>query len=111
MQAKWRAGAALAVVLSAGGPAGAFYFEGWPGSGLRPAAALVPQAQSQDQTPGTQTPDTQPSVVAPNGPTPGGPPGPIDMPPVGPIHTPEPATGLIGLIGLGALGLRRLRKK
>lgn len=91
----WRAWAALAVALSACGPAHAFYFEGWPGSGISNPPALIPS--------GTSRTLVEPSPV--------GPPVPVDKPPVGPNPTPEPATGLLGLLGLGAVAVRRLRAK
>lgn len=89
--------AALAVALAACGPAHAFYFEGWPGSGVTRPPSLLPQVQVQVQRPGVE-------------PSPLGPLEPIDKPPVGPNPTPEPATGLLGLLGLGALAVRRWRK-
>jgi len=90
----WQAGAALAIALSACGPARAFYFEGWPGSGVTDSPTLLVQVNR---------PLVEPSPL--------GPLEPIDKPPLAPNPTPEPATGLLGLLGLGALAVRKWRKK
>ena len=100
----WRAWAALVIALTVCGPARAFYWYDWPGSGLRPPEPLVVQPKSQQPAPPT------PNTPGRNEPPPLGPPVPIDMPPVGPNPTPEPATGLLGLLGLGALAVRRWRQ-
>lgn len=91
---------AVAVLFVFSNSAQAFYWRGWPGSGLV----------------------TAPHLVDPNHPTPGNPPSdPLPLPgtentyiPPGvgsPESVPEPTTGLAGLIGLGAIAaLRRWRK-
>jgi MYXO-CTERM domain-containing protein len=106
-------GAAAGVLLSAG-PASAFYFNGWPGSGEPITRTLIPP-KSRD-VPGNPvgTPPTgSPTPVNP----PGGNPPPIlitpqtpgEQPP--PEHVPEPAAGLLGLIGLSAAVAARWRKR
>lgn len=97
---------AVAVLLVAGGSAHAFYWYDWPGSQIpkeptlvTPPSLVSPNIPDQPRQPGTPTP-------------PVGPPVPVDKPPIGPPeHTPEPATGVIGLIGLGALAARKWLKK
>jgi MYXO-CTERM domain-containing protein len=115
----WRAWAArtacaVATVLAASGPAHAFYWYDWPGSGLRVQQTLIPPHHDSPANPPVIVvpPDfpQPPGTVIP--PVPIGPPVPINKPPVGPNPTPEPSTGLIGLIGLGALAaVRRWRKR
>lgn len=88
--------AALAATLAAGvvlpATAQAFYFPGWPGSGIPPPPSLTPPPPGTP--PGTPPPDRPPSK----------PPG--DPPP----EVPEPATAVLGLIGLAVIGARRSRK-
>ncbi len=76
----WVWGAAVVVLLMAGGEARAFYWYGWPGSQALVEQTLVP-------TTSVPTPPPGPLVV-------------VDKPPE---QTPEPATGLLGLLGLGAV--------
>ena len=108
---------AFVLALAASGPAHAFYWHDWPGSGLRVQQTLI-TAPHQD-SPANPPPVI---VVLPTFPQPPGtihipgvpigPPVPIDKPPIGPNPTPEPSTGLIGLIGLSALAaVRRWRKR
>lgn|GEM_PF-3124264 len=113
MRAKWinwRLWAVVVVTLTACGPAHAFYWYGWPGSGINPTPSLItPQSMA---LPGDPQPSGSPSSTPPSQ-TPSGPPTDATPPPVGPPDsTPEPSTGLIGLVGLGALAaVRRWRKR
>jgi len=98
-------------VLLTAGPAPAFYFNGWPGSGEPIRRSLIP--------PGKETQPGNPPGTPPPGSPPEGHPPPILVtptppgnPPPPPEHVPEPATGLIGLLGLSAAAAARwLRKK
>jgi MYXO-CTERM domain-containing protein len=100
----------VAVLLAACGPAGAFYWHGWPGSRVTAVPTLIPPP-SHTTPPGTPTPPT-PVPVPPDGPPVTPPTPPIVPPPVGPPNqTPEPSTGLIALAGLGAIAARRWWKK
>jgi hypothetical protein len=117
--------AAAGVCLTAG-PAPAFYFNGWPGSGEPIRRSLI-QPGNQDKPgnpPGpTPTPEVPggspgpgPGPGTPGVPGPPGVPGTPDVPgtPGGsppPSSVPEPATGLIGLIGLSAAVAMRWRKR
>lgn len=100
---------AAAGVLVTAGPAPAFYFNGWPGSGEPIRRSLIP-ADKQD------LPGNPPSTTPPGGPVGDGrppvnvpEPTPGEQPP--PESVPEPATGLLGLLGLGAaVAARRLRR-
>jgi len=88
----WNLVAAMVVLVSAG-PAGAFYWYGWPGSQIPPPRTIVTPPHKNH--PGT------PPEVPPVGP-------PIETPPGGPPSpTPEPATALAALAGLGALAAAR----
>lgn len=98
-------------VLLTAGPASAFYFNGWPGSGEPIRRSLV---QPNENLPGSP-PGTPPNLPPPGGPpveqpppvlSPPGIPG--EQPP--PEHVPEPVTGLIGLIGLSAVAVARWRR-
>jgi MYXO-CTERM domain-containing protein len=115
-------------VLLAAGPAPAFYFNGWPGSGEPIRRSLI-QPGNENQ------PGNPPPVSPPPGVPPGGSPPPVFMPPTipgeqppgvppgvppsvppgeqpPPEHVPEPATGLLGLLGLSAaVAARWLRRK
>jgi hypothetical protein len=104
---------AVVVVLATTGPARAFYWQNWPGSG-------VPVQQSLLAPPTATTPGTLPTGhFPPQSPTdsrqPGtasAPPLPADQPPAAgtPIATPEPASGVLGLLGLGALAAAKRRR-
>jgi hypothetical protein len=90
--------AALVAVFAQAAPAGAFYWYGWPGSGIPPERSIVGFPLV-----GPQHKDWQPPPIeVPVGPTSGG--GPIIPPPQ---STPEPATALAAIIGLGALAATR----
>jgi MYXO-CTERM domain-containing protein len=99
-------------VLVACGPARAFYWHDWPGSRLRVQETVITPRHHD-------TPGNPPVIAIPPPPNTGrvppppiGPPVPIDQPPVGPTHTPEPSTALLGALGLGALAaVRRLRNR
>jgi hypothetical protein len=84
---------AVTAVLASAAPAQAFYWYGWPGSGLPPPRTIV----GGPHTPGT--PEFPPV-------------GPPVVPPVVPpgSSVPEPGTGLAWLIGLGVLAARRARR-
>lgn len=101
----WRVvalGAAAVLLLTQ--PAEAFYWYGWPGSGVSPPATLV-------RTQVVVTPP--PGGTTPSGPTPPGdthPPGGTDTPPgvpTDPKSVPEPGTLLATGLGLAAVGLAR----
>jgi MYXO-CTERM domain-containing protein len=117
MQVTWRnwcirAVRAVGVVaaLAACGPAHAFYWYNWPGSGLPKQPTLLPP-KTPDTTgtpPVVILPVAPPEIITPGsgGPTP--PVGPPVVPPGGPpTSTPEPATGLLGLAGLGVVAAVR----
>jgi MYXO-CTERM domain-containing protein len=102
----WRVWAAVGVLLIACEPAHAFYWQGWPGSLLR--ANPLPVGPPSQPPADTAEPPSEEHTPPP----PVGPPVPVDRPPVGPpTHTPEPATGLLGLLGLGAIAARRWWKR
>jgi hypothetical protein len=102
-------------VLLTAGPAPAFYFNGWPGSGEPIRRSLV-QPNSETQ-PGSLPPGGPPASFTPGAPPVEKPPPVLSTPPFPgeqppPEHVPEPATGLIGLLGLSAVALaRRWRRK
>lgn len=92
-------GAAVAVLATAA-PAPAFYWKGWPGSGIRTETTIIPPT---DNPPPTEKPpvDRPPTEEPPPPP----PPPPTEQ-------VPEPGTAAIGLIGLGTVAVvRRLRRK
>src|SRR5262245_60572581 len=107
-------------VLVTAGPAPAFYFNGWPGSGEPIRRSLIP-SDNQNLPGNPPGPGTVPPGLPPGTP-PGGPPidnlplPPLQVPPIIPTeqpppeHIPEPATGLIGLIGLSAAVVARWRR-
>ncbi|MBN9518642.1 PEP-CTERM sorting domain-containing protein [bacterium] len=106
MRNRTRLAWALTVALGAAGPAGAFYWDGWPGSSLPAPRSLVPPADSPKSPP---NPNAEPKFPPGNEPprdTPGGP-GPVPNP----EPVPEPASAIAVLAGLGALAARRLRRK
>jgi MYXO-CTERM domain-containing protein len=114
MCGNWRAWArtagAVATMLIVSGPAHAFYWHNWPGSGVVVQQSLItqPHQNTTANPPSSAPPETvQPPGSPGTPPVPIGPPVPIDKPPVGPSPTPEPATGLLGLLGLGALAAAR----
>lgn len=101
--------AAVAAALAAAGPAHAFYWDGWPGSGVPAPRTIAPTPAANPQFPPPPGADPKfPPRGEPPGP-PGGPPdGPTPVP--GPENVPEPATGLAVLTGLGILAARRFRR-
>jgi MYXO-CTERM domain-containing protein len=104
---RWAAAAVAGVCLAAG-PASAFYWMGWPGSGLPQPRDLVPPAATpRPYTPPTTTdaPPTQPQFPPPDT-TPPDVPG--EHPP--PSSVPEPTTAALGLLGLAAVGWWRRRR-
>ena len=78
---------ALALVLAAPTSAHAFYWAGWPGSGVNEPPSITPR-----QIPETPTPPTVKPTDTPKG-------------------VPEPATIIIAGLGLGMLGLRKVLKR
>ena len=96
---------AAAVVVATAAPAPAFYWKGWPGSGIRTETTIVTPT---DKPPTDKPPTDKPPVDQP--PTDYPPPPPPPPPP--PEQLPEPGTAVAGLIGLGAVAVaRRLRRK
>jgi len=95
---RWSWVAAVALVLASAAPSYAFYWYGWPGSGLPPPRTVVtpPPIEIPPGTP-PEKPPTGPPIVVP----PGQPPSP----------TPEPGTALVALIGLGTLAAARARRR
>lgn len=91
---------AVAAVLAAAGPATAFYWKGWPGSGIRREPTVVPPT---DRPPNPPTDEPWfPPIDEP----------PPPPPPPPPEQLPEPGTITVGLIGLGTVAVvRRLRRK
>lgn len=90
----------VAALLMAAGPAPAFYWRGWPGSGVPTPPNLVPPTDQEFPPPEERPPTDRP------------PDRPPEKPPYKPPteHVPEPGTGLIGLVGLGALTVRRWQR-
>jgi len=78
-------------LLLLGQPAAAFYWYGWPGSGVTPAATITPITPKLPV--GEETP---PSITA----------TPPDVP-TDPKQIPEPGTLLATAVGLAAVGLAR----
>lgn len=72
----------------------AFYFPGWPGSGIPPPKSLTPPGSNNP--PSSRTPPKRPPEKPPEEP---------------PKETPEPASAIAGLIGLAMIGLRTVRRR
>lgn len=106
MRTRTRLAWALTAALGAAGQAGAFYWDGWPGSSLPAPRNLVPPTDSPKIPPNPTAEPKFPPGGEPPGGTPGGP-GPVPNP----ENVPEPASALAVLAGLGALAARRLRRK
>ena len=102
MKGSTRVWGAAAVLLAANGPAQAFYWYDWPGDKHGGPSLVSPkEARPFPVNPPLEVTTPMPPV---------GPPVPVDRTPVGPpTHTPEPATGLIGLVGLAAVAARKWR--
>jgi hypothetical protein len=82
-------------------PAPAFYWLGWPGSGVQPPPSIVSETVKVEHRDPKPPPVTEP---------PGG--GPGDPPPAGPEEVPEPATLLLAGAGLAtAAGARWARRR
>jgi hypothetical protein len=98
---------ALAAMVVSSAPVQAFYWYGWPGSGVPPDRIIVGPPGGKSGSP-PKVPVGVPVVVT----TP--PPGQGTEPPGGgtePHTTPEPATGLVAIVGLGVLAaVRALRR-
>ncbi len=94
---KWWRTVALgaAALLLLGQPAAAFYWYGWPGSGVTPAATITPiTPRTTPKLPvGEETPPSITTI-------------PPDVP-IDPKQVPEPGTLLVTAIGLAAVGLAR----
>ncbi|QDU22249.1 hypothetical protein [Urbifossiella limnaea] len=98
---------AAAAALAAGGPAQAFYWDGWPGSAVPRPRSLVPTDAAKLPPNPTADPTFPPGGESnPPGTPPGGPPGTVPNP----EHVPEPTGGVAALVGLGVLAARRLRR-
>ena len=100
---KWRlAGIVSVVALLAPAPAQAFYWSGWPGSGVTQPASLTPKQTILEVTP-TGDPSRDPGKPTSSDPgtNSGG----------DPKQVPEPATLIIAGVGLGVLGLRKALKR
>jgi hypothetical protein len=104
----WNWAIALAAIAVSSAHVQAFYWYGWPGSGVQPDRTIVGPPGGKSGS-GPTVPVGLPVVVT----TP--PPGQGTEPPGGgtePHTTPEPATGLVAIIGLGALAAARsLRRR
>jgi MYXO-CTERM domain-containing protein len=103
----WNWAIALAAIAISSAPVQAFYWYGWPGSGLPPDRTIVGPPGGKSGS-GPKVPVGLPVVVT----TP--PPGQGTEPPgggSGPHSTPEPATGIVALIGLGALAAARAYRR
>jgi hypothetical protein len=95
--------ATAAAVLATAGPASAFYWKGWPGSGIRTETTIIPPTDNQPPTDKPPIDQPPPEYPPPEYPLP---------PPPPPEQVPEPGTAVVGLIGLGAVAVvRRLRKR
>ena len=81
-----------AALLLLGQPAAAFYWYGWPGSGLTPPATITPRTTPKLPV-GEETPPNITTV-------------PPDVP-ADPKQVPEPGTLLVTAVGLAAVGLAR----
>ncbi len=110
MRNRTRLAWAMAVALGAAGPAGAFYWDGWPGSSLPAPRSIVPPTDSPKKPPNPDADPKFPPGNEPPGGNPGGPGNPGEPVP-NPESVPEPASALAVLAGLGALAARRLRRK
>lgn len=90
--------ATTAIVAGVASPAPAFFFRGWPGSGLpKPPVLITPRAPTEDNPPSGRDPDVDPPKPPPS--------------PHGPNGVPEPGTLALAAAGLGALVLRRRMRK
>ncbi|MDB5313969.1 MAG: hypothetical protein JWO38_8171 [Gemmataceae bacterium] len=100
----WRIWVA-AVVLATPGAAEAFYWAGWPGSGVKQNPSVIPPVdvgKPGNPPPPGGTPIPLPPTGTPTQPGPFGPPS---------SHTPEPTTGVAALIGLAfVVASRRFRR-
>ena len=93
-----RGGIALAVsaaVMAAPGAAQAFYWFGWPGSGMSEPPSITPR-QCANESPQPETP-FGPRIS--------------EVPPETPKNVPEPATIVIAGLGLGVVGMRKWMKR
>ncbi len=94
---------AFALVLVAPDSAQAFYWYGWPGSGITEPPSLTPRPATEE------VPSPNPSPFTPGFPGPPRTPFTPDNP-HSPKEVPEPATLVIAGVGLGLVGLRKLLK-
>jgi hypothetical protein len=99
MQERVRLLLAAGVVGLACAPAGAFYFPGWPGSGVPAPKTLIPVNTPPEGNPPSATPPVTGGVPTTTNPGGGGPPS----------STPEPGTLTAALFGMVALGLATRR--
>jgi PEP-CTERM motif len=117
---RFRHVAALAGALAlAAAPAGAFFWDSWPGSNVPPAEGTgspikpPPEGGPAVDVPTTLPPEGGPAVDVPTTlPPEGGP--PVDVPTTltgAPSGLPEPATIVGGLIGLGVVAAMRRRRR
>jgi hypothetical protein len=99
---------AAALALGAAGPASAFYWDGWPGSGVPAPRSIAPTPGGSPKFPPNPTAEPK---FPPGGEPPGSPPGGPPKEAPEPETVPEPATALAVLTGLGVLAARRARRK
>ncbi|HEV3440467.1 MAG TPA: PEP-CTERM sorting domain-containing protein [Gemmata sp.] len=87
---------AFAAILISSAPAQAFYWYGWPGSGIPPERTIVGPPGGVTGVP-PRIPVGLPVVVT--------------TPPPSGQTTPEPGTGLAALVGIGVLAVARALRR
>ncbi len=95
----------VATMLISSAPAHAFYWYGWPGSGIPPERTIVGPPSSSSPPSHTSKPPSDGSGSPPRVPV--GLPVVVTAPPPTNLATPEPATGLAAVVGIGILAAGR----